>query len=106
MEPNEFITEVNEKAESLGLDYRLGDIIVSLKRNRGEILIATQFECSHIEGNFEKYNQSKHKVLEDIEQYVLKTCNHCKGKGLVYIDERTAFSRLGMFNGYSYKNTA
>ena len=53
----------NTIAEQLGLDYRMGDIIVSLKGNRGEVSIARSFECSHITGNFEKYSKEKHKIM-------------------------------------------
>lgn len=55
--------KVNEKAIRLGLDYRLRDLIVSLKGNRGEVLVATAFECSHTKGNFEKYSPQKHGLL-------------------------------------------
>lgn len=61
---DEFRDKVNAKAKELGLDYRLGDLVVSLKGNVGEILIATSFECSHIKGNFERYDKDKHKLLK------------------------------------------
>lgn len=64
MIPDEYTEKVNAKAKELELNYRLGDIIVSLKGNRSEILIATEFECSHIKGNFEKYNKEKHKLKD------------------------------------------
>ena len=63
MIPDEHTMKYNIIAEQLGLDYRMGNIIVSLKRNRGEISIATSFECSHIKGNFEKYDKEKHKII-------------------------------------------
>ena len=64
MTPDECTMKYNIIAEELGLDYRMGDIIVSLKGNRGEVSIATRFECSHIKGNFEKYKKEKHKLAE------------------------------------------
>lgn len=63
MEQNEYTLKFNKIAEELGLDYRMGDIIVSLKGNRGTISIAHSFECSHIKGNYEKYDQEKHKIV-------------------------------------------
>jgi len=64
MVPDEHTMKYNAIAEQLGLDYHMRDIIVSLKGNRGEISIATSFECSHIKGNFEKYDKEKHKLVE------------------------------------------
>lgn len=64
MIPDEHTYKYNMLAEQLGLDYRLGDIIVSLKGDRGTISKATSFECSHIKGNFEKYDKEKHKLVE------------------------------------------
>ena len=63
MIPDEHILKFNTIAEELGLDYRIGDIIVSLKGDRGTIHIARSFECSHIKGNFEKYDKTKHKLI-------------------------------------------
>lgn len=63
MIPDEHTMKYNVIAEQLGLDYRMGDIIVSLKGNRGEILNARSFECSHIKGNYEKYDKEKHKIV-------------------------------------------
>ena len=63
MIPDEYTLKYNSIAEELGLDYRMGDLIVSLKGDRGTISIATSFECSHIQGNFEKYNKEKHKIV-------------------------------------------
>ena len=63
MLPDEHTLKYNAIAEQLGLDYRMGSIIVSLKGNRGEVLVATSFECSHIKGNFEKYDKEKHKII-------------------------------------------
>ena len=63
MIPDKHTIKYNTIAEQLGLDYRMGNIIVSLKGNRGEISIATSFECSHIKGNFEKYDKEKHKII-------------------------------------------
>ena len=54
MIPDEYSDKINNRAEELGLDYRLGNLIVSLKGDRGAICIATSFECSHIKGNFER----------------------------------------------------
>ena len=63
MEQNEHTLKFNTIAEQLGLDYRMGDIVVALKEDRGNISIARSFECSHIIGNYEKYNKEKHKIL-------------------------------------------
>ena len=63
MIPDEHTLKFNTIAEQLGLDYRMGDIIVALKGNRGDISIARSFECSQIIGNYEKYNKEKHKIL-------------------------------------------
>lgn len=63
MIPDERTLKFNTIAEELGLDYRIGDIIVSLKGDRGTIYNATSFECSHIKGNFEKYDKTKHKLI-------------------------------------------
>lgn len=64
MIPDEHTMKYNEIAQQLGLDYCMGSIIVSLKGNRGEISIATSFECSHIKGNFERYDKEKHKLAK------------------------------------------
>ena len=63
MTPDQNTIKVNAKAEELGLDYRLHDLVVSLKGDRGTISIATRFECSHIPGNYEKYDKNKHKLI-------------------------------------------
>ena len=63
MTPDEYTYKINNKAEELGLDYRLGTLIVSLKGDRGVICKATSFECSHTKGNFERYDKEKHGVL-------------------------------------------
>ena len=63
MIPDEYADKINNRAEELGLDYRLGTLIVSLKGDRGAICIATSFECSHVKGNFERYDKEKYGVL-------------------------------------------
>ena len=63
MIPDENTIKINAKAEELGLDYRLHDLVVSLTGDRGTISIATWFECSHITGNYEKYDKNKHKLI-------------------------------------------
>ena len=63
MKTDEYADKINNRAEELGLDYRLGNLIVSLKGDRGAICKATAFECSHIKGNFERYDKEKHGVL-------------------------------------------
>ena len=63
MRPDEHADKINNKAEELGLNYRLGTLIVALKDNRGTICKATSFECSHVKGNFEMYDKEKHGVL-------------------------------------------
>jgi len=62
---DEHINKINDKAKKLGLDYTLGSLIVALKGyEKGTVLIATNFECSHIVGNYEKYSVEKHGVLQ------------------------------------------
>ena len=63
MIPDEYTIKINAKAEELGLDYRLYDLVVSLKGDRGTISVARGFECSHIPGNYEKYDKNKHKLI-------------------------------------------
>ena len=63
MIPDEHTLKYNTIAEQLGLDYRMGDIVVTLKGNRGVVSIARSFECSHIKGNYEKYDKEKHKIV-------------------------------------------
>ena len=63
MIPDEDTIKINAKAEELGLDYRLHDLVVSLLGDRGTISIATWFECSHIPGNYEKYDKNKHRLI-------------------------------------------
>ncbi len=63
MIPDEDTIKINAKAEELGLDYRLHDLVVSLLVDRGTISIATWFECSHIPGNYEKYDKNKHRLI-------------------------------------------
>lgn len=63
MIPDEHSIKFNQLAEELGLDYRMGSLIVSLKGNRGTVSIATSFECSHLKGNYEKYDKEKHTIV-------------------------------------------
>ena len=60
---DEYTIMMNAKAEELGLDYRLYDLVVSLKGNRGTISMARRFECSQVKGNYEKYDKEKHKIV-------------------------------------------
>ena len=63
MEQDEHRLKYNMIAEQLGLDYRMGSIIVALKGDRGTICVATSFECSHVKGNYERYDKEKHTIV-------------------------------------------
>lgn len=60
--PDEINERANIQAEENGLDYRVGDLIVSLIKPI-EVTRASFFECSHIPGNFRKLTDEELEII-------------------------------------------